>query len=88
MGSTPLSLQVSTSEAMTAQCSAPPSKPVKSACFLVRTDGRIERSTVLKSISAGQCVAYRVDELCVQADEAEFSRGHGCIASSIGLLCS
>ena len=50
-GSTPFSLQVSTSEAVAAQCSAPPSEPAKRAFFRVSAMGRIERSTVLESIS-------------------------------------
>src|SRR3954447_19419261 len=35
-GPTPISLQVSTSEAITAQCAAPPSEPANSAFFRVR----------------------------------------------------
>ncbi len=47
----PFSLQVSTSEAIAAQRSAPLSEPAKRAFFLVSAIGRIERSTVLESIS-------------------------------------
>jgi hypothetical protein len=46
-GSTSLILQVSTSEAMTAQCSAPPSEPANSAFLRLSLMPRIERSTVL-----------------------------------------
>lgn len=45
------SLQLSTSDATVAQCSAPPSEPAKSAFLRFRRFGRIERSTVLESIS-------------------------------------
>ena len=44
-------LAVSMSEAIVAQCSAPPSEPAKSAFFLLRAIGRMERSTTLLSIS-------------------------------------
>ena len=47
----PLSLAVSTSEAMTAQGSPPPSEPAKSAFLRLRAIGRIARSTMLESIS-------------------------------------
>ena len=44
-------MQVSTSEAMTAQFSPPPSEPAKSAFLRLRAMGLIERSTVLELIS-------------------------------------
>ena len=47
----PLSLQVSINEAMTAQCSPPPSEPAKSAFFRFKAMGRMLRSTTLESIS-------------------------------------
>src|SRR5713101_1958075 len=50
-GSTTLSLQVSRSEAIMAHPAAPRSWPANSAFFLVRAKPRIERSTVLESIS-------------------------------------
>lgn len=50
-GSTWFSLQVSTREAMMAQCSAPPSEPANSAFFRLSVIGRIERSTALLSSS-------------------------------------
>ena len=50
-GFTPLSFAVSMSEAWQAQFSAPSSLPANSAFFLPRAIPRIERSTVLESIS-------------------------------------
>jgi hypothetical protein len=50
-GSTPFILQVSISEAMTAQFSAPASWPAKRAFLRFRAMGRMVRSTVLLSIS-------------------------------------
>jgi hypothetical protein len=50
-GSTSFSLQVSISEAMVAQCSAPPSDPANRAFFRLSAMGRMERSTVLLSSS-------------------------------------
>ena len=50
-GFTALSLQVSISEAMIAQLAPPSSLPAKSAFFLFNASGRMERSTVLVSIS-------------------------------------
>ena len=50
-GFTPLSLQVSMSEAMTAQLAPPSSLPANSAFLRLSAIGRIERSTVLVSIS-------------------------------------
>ena len=44
-------MQVSMSEATTAQCSAPPSDPAKSAFLRLRAIGRMARSTTLESIS-------------------------------------
>ena len=44
-------LAVSTSEAIVAQCSPPPSEPAKSAFFRLRAIGLIARSTTLESIS-------------------------------------
>jgi hypothetical protein len=46
-----LSLQVSISEAMIAQCSPPLSEPAKRAFLRLRAMGRIVRSTTLVSIS-------------------------------------
>lgn len=46
-----LSLQVSTSEAIVAQCLPPSSEPAKSAFLRFRAIGLIERSTTLESIS-------------------------------------
>ena len=61
-GSTPLSLQVSMSEAMTAQCSPPPLEPANSAFSRLRAMGRIERSTVLESILMRQSSMKRVGQ--------------------------
>lgn len=44
-GSTPINLQVSMSEAITAQCSAPPSEPANRAFLRVKASGRMVRST-------------------------------------------
>lgn len=44
-------MQVSISEAMMAQCSAPPSEPAKSVFFRFRAIGLMLRSTTLESIS-------------------------------------
>jgi len=46
-----LSLQLSISDAATAQCSAPPSEPAKSAFFRFNAIGLMLRSTTLESIS-------------------------------------
>ena len=69
------------SEATTAQCSAPPSEPAKRAFLRVRVMGRMERSTVLESISmvpssmkrvrplpAGEGVADGFGQLALLAD--------------------
>ena len=50
-GFTPLSLQVSISEATIAQLAPPSSLPAKSAFFRFNAIGRMLRSTVLESIS-------------------------------------
>jgi hypothetical protein len=54
------SLQVSISEAMTAQCSPPPSEPANNAFLRLSAIGRIERSTMLLSISMRPSLRYRV----------------------------
>jgi hypothetical protein len=46
-----IELQVSISDAMTAQCSAPPSEPAKSAFLRFNAIGLMLRSTTLESIS-------------------------------------
>ena len=46
-----IKLQVSISEAMTAQCSPPPSEPANSAFFRFNAIGLMLRSTTLESIS-------------------------------------
>ena len=50
-GFTPLSLQVSISEAMIAQLAPPSSLPANSAFLRLSAIGLMERSTVLESIS-------------------------------------
>jgi len=50
-GSTSLSLQVSASEAITAQRWLPPSEPANRLFFRLRATGLMQRSTVLVSIS-------------------------------------
>ncbi|MBB3709914.1 hypothetical protein FHS67_006274 [Aminobacter aminovorans] len=77
-GSTPLSLAVSTSEAMVAQCSPPPSEPAKRAFFRLRAIGLIERSTTLESISTRPSSRKRPErvpdcfgELALLADQGE-----------------
>jgi hypothetical protein len=47
----PMSLQVRISEAMTAQCSPPPSEPANMAFLRLSAIGRMARSTTLESIS-------------------------------------
>src|SRR4051794_75557 len=56
-----MSLQVSIGEAMTAQCSPPPSEPANRAFLRLSAIGRMARSTTLESISmrssAMKCVS-------------------------------
>ena len=85
-GSTPLSLQVSISEAITAQCSAPPSEPANRAFLRFSAIGRMVRSTMLVSISMRpssrkrlrpaqreQRVADGLGELGLLADQRELA---------------
>ena len=60
-GFTPCSLQVSISEASTAQFSAPRSWPANSAFLRLSAIGRIERSTVLESISMRPSSRKRIE---------------------------
>jgi hypothetical protein len=53
-------MQVSISEAMTAQCSPPLSEPANNAFLRLSAIGRIERSTMLLSISMRPSSRYRV----------------------------
>ena len=55
-----MSLQVSISEAMTAQCSPPPSEPANRAFLRLSAIGRIARSTTLESISMRPSAMKRV----------------------------
>ena len=75
-------MQVSISEAMTAQCSAPPSEPAKSAFFRLRmTDGAFEGAVVeldtavikeaRQSLPAGERIADGAGELALLTDQTK-----------------
>lgn len=79
-----LSLQVSTREAMTAQCSAPPSEPAKSAFFRVRcqgSDGALDDVVVQldaavveeqgQPLPARERIADRLGQLGLLADQSQ-----------------
>ncbi len=79
-----MSLQVSTSDATTARCLAPPSEPAKSAFSRLseRTDRALDRvavdlgATIVEetgeALPARERMADRLGELCLLADQPEF----------------
>ena len=58
-GSMPMILQVSTSEAMTAQCAAPPSLPTKSAFLRVKAGGRMMGLTTAEMLTVSASLSRR-----------------------------
>src|SRR5262249_32905231 len=59
-GSTPLSLQVSISDAMTARCSPPPSEPANRAFFLFRDRADCVLQDIGINFDSNRCLCSRL----------------------------